>query len=280
LVVSTEQWTHLLLYSRIPSFEYVAKTLTINPSLVNGEVIDMYPELNRNFESNRILAGVGAVLTAVGSLVVFRGPIGITAIIGLILVLIATRGLAEDYKNHAIYRNMFNGFMLGLVGTFIAIVVFAAFDFLSGFIFSHPIVGVLGYLVAIGGWIVMSLFFLIAGVFFKQAFNNLAQSSRVGILRTGGLLLLVGGILTIILVGFFLLFLGWIFIAVGLFSLPPPLPNIQSSGPMPSAAPPNVGQVSGQAKYCPYCGAENKLDGTFCTHCGRRLNPDVNAEKV
>jgi uncharacterized membrane protein len=240
----------------------------------------MYPESSRNFESNRILAGVGAILTAVGSLVVFRGPIGITAIIGLILVLIAARGLAEDYKNLAIYRNMFNGFMLGLVGTFIAVVVFAAFDFLSGFIFSHPIVGVLGYLIAIGSWIVMSLFFLIAGVFLKQAFDNLAHSSGVGILRTGGLLLLIGGILTIILVGFFLLFLGWIFIAVGLFSLRPPLQNIHSFGQIPSAVPSNAGQVSDQLKYCSYCGAENKLEGTFCTHCGRRLNPDVNAENV
>ena len=62
----------------------------------------MYPESNRNFESNRILGGVGALLTAIGSLVVFRGPIGIVGIVGLILVLIAAKGLADEYKNEVV----------------------------------------------------------------------------------------------------------------------------------------------------------------------------------
>jgi uncharacterized membrane protein len=233
----------------------------------------MYPESNRNFESNRILAGVGALLTAIGSLVVFRGPVGIVGIVGLILVLIATRWLADDYKNYAIYRNAVAGFTLALIGTFIAIAVFAAFDFLSGFIFSHPIVGVLGYIFAIGGWLVMFLFFLLQGVFFKQAFDNLAHSSKEGILRTGGLLLLIGGALTIIFVGFFLLFIGWIIVAIGLFSLRPPMQPTQTYTSPPPTTTPTAGTVSGQIKYCPHCGAENKLEGTFCTHCGRRLNP-------
>ncbi len=147
----------------------------------------MYQEPSRNFESNRILAGVGAILAAIGALVVFRGPVGIIGIVGMILVLIATRGLADDYKNHAIYRNALTAVTLGLIGTFIAIAVFAAFDFLSGFIFNHPIVGVLGYIFAIGGWLVMFLFFMLAGVFFNQAFGSLAHSSGVSVLRTGGL---------------------------------------------------------------------------------------------
>ncbi len=233
----------------------------------------MYPESSRNFESNRILAGVGALLTAIGSLVVFRGPVGIVGIVGLILVLIATRGLAEDYRNYAIYRNALTAFTLGIIGTLIATVVFAAFDFLSGFIFIHPFVGAFGYILAIGGWIVMFLFFLLEGVFFKQAFDNLAHSSKEHLFRTGGLLLLIGGALTIIFVGFFLLFVGWIIVAVGLFSLRSPMLPTQTYSPTPPATPPNAGTVSGQVTHCPHCGAENKLEGTFCTRCGRRLNP-------
>jgi uncharacterized membrane protein len=232
----------------------------------------MYPESSRNFEANRVLAGVGAILAGIGSLLVFRGVVGIgvLGIFGLILVLVAAKGLADDYKNHAIYRPAMIAFTLGLIGTLIGIAVFAAFDFLSGFIFSHPIVGAFGIIFAIGGWIVMFLFFLLEGIFFKNAFDNLASSSKEKVLRTGGLLILIGGALTIIVVGFFILFVGWLVVAAGMFSLKPPMQPIETfTAPPP---PPNAGTVSGQMKYCSYCGAENKLDGTFCTHCGRRLN--------
>ena len=232
----------------------------------------MYPESSRNFEANHVLAGVGAILAGIGSLLVFRGAvgIGIVGIFGLILVLIAARGLADDYKNYAIFRPAMIAFTLGLIGTLIGIAVFAAFDFLSGFIFSHPIVGAFGIILAIGGWILMFLFFLLEGIFFKNAFDNLAASSKEKFLRTGGLLLLIGGALTIIIVGFFILFIGWLVVAAGLFSLKPPLAPIETfTAPSP---PTNARTVSGQVKYCSYCGAENKLDGTFCTHCGRRLN--------
>jgi uncharacterized membrane protein len=228
----------------------------------------MYPESNRNFESNKILGGVGAILTAIGSLVLFNGSVGIVGIIGLILVLISMKGLSDDYNDHAIFRNSLTAFVLGIIGAFIAVIVFAAFAFFSGFIFAHPIVGALGFIGAIIGWLLMFIFFLMEGVFFKNAFYNLAYKSRVNILRTGGLLLLIGGILTIIFVGFFLLFVGWILVAVGLFSLQLPRQAAPSYTPPPSAPP----SSSGQFKYCSYCGAENRLEATFCTHCGRRIN--------
>jgi uncharacterized membrane protein len=231
----------------------------------------MYPDSSRNFESNRILAGVGAILAAIGSLVILRGSVGIVGIVGLILVLIAAKGIAGEYKNYAIYRNSMAGFTMGLIGTVIGIAEFVIFDFLRGFIFTHPIVGAFGYLLAIGGWIVMFLFFLLEGVFFKQAFENLAYSSKESILRTGGLLLLIGGALTIIFAGFFVLFIGWIIVAAGLFSLRPPMQPAQTYAPPPTSQ--SAGAVLGQLKYCPYCGAENKPESSFCTHCGRRLNP-------
>ena len=230
----------------------------------------MYPESTRNFESNKILGGVGALLTAIGSLVLFSGTVGIVGIVGIILVLISMRGLADDFKDYSIYRNAVNGFIFGVIGILIAIAVFAAFSFLSGFIFAHPIVGVLGILGAIVGWGLMFVFFLIAGVFYKQGFDVLANKSREGMLRTGSLLLLIGSILTVVFIGFFLLFVAWILIAVGLFSLRPTIQPAQTYT-APQMPPTSAASSSGQVRYCSYCGAENKLEGTFCTHCGRRL---------
>ena len=230
--------------------------------------IHMYPESSRNFESNKILGGVGALLTAIGSLVLFSGAVGIVGIVGMILVLISLRGLADDFKDHSIYRTSVIGFLFGILGILIAIVVFAAFSFFSGFIFAHPIVGVLGILGAIVGWGLMFVFFLVSGIFYKIGFNVLASKSREGVLRTGSLLLLIGSILTIVFVGFFVLFIAWILISVGLFSLKPIIQEQTYTVPQ---MPPTSSSASGQVKYCPHCGAENKLEGTFCIYCGRRL---------
>jgi len=232
----------------------------------------MYPDSTRNFESNRILGGVGALLTAIGSLVLFQGTVGIVGLVGIILLLIAMHGLADDFKDYSIFRSTVGGFIFDLIGTLLAVAVFAAFNFLHGFIFSHVIIGVFGYIFAIGGWIIMFIFFVLAAVFYRFAFYSLAAKSRVPILRTGAIVLLVGGTLTIVFVGFFLMFVAWILIAVGLFSLRLPSEYTGATEARNVTPPPATGAPSDQVKYCSYCGAENSLTGTFCTHCGRRLN--------
>jgi uncharacterized membrane protein len=230
----------------------------------------MYPESNRNFETNRLLGGVGALLTAIGSLVLFHGTVGIVGLVGLILLLLSMRGLADDFQNYSIFRNVLTGFVFGIIGTVLAIIVFAAFTFLSGFIFSHYIVGALGFIVAIVGWLLMFVFLLLSGIFYRQAFASLAYKSHEQLLRTGGLLLLIGSILTIIFVGFFVMFIAWLIIAVGLFSLRPPMQPAQVYTPPPP--PPTSSASSGQTRYCQQCGAENTINGTFCTRCGQRLS--------
>ncbi|MCW4009140.1 MAG: DUF996 domain-containing protein [Candidatus Bathyarchaeota archaeon] len=230
----------------------------------------MNTDYSRNFESNRTLGGVGALLSGIGSLVLFSGSVGIVGIVGMILVLLSLRGLAEDFKEPAISRTATSGFIFGITGILIAVMVFQAFAFLSGFIFVHPVMGALGSVMVIGAWFLMFIFLLIAALFFRRAFRLLASKSREGLLRTGGLLLLFGGALTIVFAGFFLLFVGWILTAIGLFQLKPPMqPEQVYTSPHTSTY--DV-SASGTANLCPHCGAENTLDGTFCTHCGRRLN--------
>jgi hypothetical protein len=130
--------------------------------------------------------------------------------------------------------------------------------------------GALGVVLAIVGWIVLFVFLLLSGIFYKQTFDTLAAESHEGLLRTGGLIILIGSILTIIFAGFLLLFVGWILITFGIFSLRHPLQRAQVyTRPTP---PLSAQTATEKAKYCPHCGAENNLGGTFCTRCGRRLN--------
>jgi uncharacterized membrane protein len=231
----------------------------------------MYPESSRSFESSKILGGVGAILTAVGSFIPFSASIGIVYIIGIILVLISMKGLAEEFKENAIYRNGLNGFVFGVIGAGVGIAAFAVVlaSIISGALFTRPILSVFSILLAIAALFVVFIFLVLAAIFFKRAFEVLETKSGEKMFRTGGLLLLIGAALTIILVGFVLLFVAWILIAISFFSMRPP--NQLAQAPMP-VAPMQSAAPDGTVKYCQFCGAENKLEATFCTHCGRKIN--------
>jgi|WetSurMetagenome_2_1015567.scaffolds.fasta_scaffold10051_5 uncharacterized membrane protein len=234
----------------------------------------MYPDSGRNFETNKILGGVGALLTAIGALVLFRGIVGIVGLVGIVLLVIALRGLSDDFKDCGVFRRAVGGFIFGLIGTFIAIAVLSAFSILTGFFFTHIVLGSLVLVGAIIGWVVMFIFFVLSGIFYRLTFYSLAEKSRVPMLRTGALILLIGSVLTIVLVGFVLMFVAWILIAVGLFSLRSPTEQAPSAeGVRNVTPPPSTGAPSDQVKFCPNCGAENNLNGTFCIRCGKRLNP-------
>lgn len=175
-----------------------------------------------NFNFNKILGGVGALLVAVGSLTLFSGSVGIIGIIGLPLVLLAIKNLVYEFKDYTVYTTAVLGFFCGLIGTVIAIIVFAVFNFFSGFIFTHPFVSLFGMLIAFAAWGVMFLFLLGSSVFFKHTFNNLANLAYSNILRKGASLLLIGSALTIVVIGFILLFVAWVLIAIGFFSIRSP----------------------------------------------------------
>jgi uncharacterized membrane protein len=234
----------------------------------------MHPDSTRNFETNKILGGVGTLLTAIGTLVLFQGTVGIVGLVGMILLLIAMRGLSDDFKDYGVFRRAVGGFIFALIGTLIAIAVLSAFSILTGFFFTHIVLGSLVLAGAIVGWVVMFIFFVLSGIFYRLAFNSLADKSRIPMLRTGALILLIGSVLTIVFAGFVLMFVAWILIAVGLFSLRLPTEQAPSAENFRNVTPPpTTGESSDQVKFCPNCGAENNINGTFCTRCGRRLNP-------
>jgi uncharacterized membrane protein len=234
----------------------------------------MYPESSRSFESNKILGGVGAILTAIGSFIPFQSAVGIVYIIGIILVLISMKGLAEDYKEQAIFKNTLNGFIFGIIGVVIGIAAFAAViaSLFSGFLFTRPLLSAVSILLSLGALLTVFVFLVIAAIFFKRAFELLAAKSGERMFRTGGLLLLIGAALIIVFgLGFVLIFVAWILLAVGFFSMRPPSQPAVVEAPIPATASQSAAP-EGTVKYCPYCGAENKLEATFCTHCGRRIN--------
>jgi len=234
----------------------------------------MYPESSRSFESNKVLGGVGALLTAIGSLIPFSASVGIVYIIGIILVLISMKGLADDFKDQSIFRNTLSGFIFGVIGIAIGIGAFTVVisRFVNSFILgTRPLTRVFDILLVIGAALVVFAFLVVAGIFLKRAFEGLGAKTGEHMFHTGGLILLIGSALTVAFFsGFVLLFVAWILLSVGFFSMKPASQPVPEQALMTGSSAASVAP-SGTVKYCPYCGAENKIESTFCTHCGRKM---------
>ena len=191
-----------------------------------------------------------------------------------ILFLVAMHGLSRVYNDNRIFKNSLYGFIASIIGAVVFVIIafvvlapildqFTAYASSPGAV--PPLSIVTSFLqvmvaVLIGG----SILAAINGFFYRRAFYALAEKSGEGNFRTAGLLMLLGGALTIVVVGGLLFFIGWIIAAIGFFSLKPK--------PTQTYTPPSR-ELSGQAltKRCPYCGTENNPDAIYCSHCGNKL---------
>jgi uncharacterized membrane protein len=158
---------------------------------------------------------------------------------GGILFLVAMNGFANYYKDRAIFGNVIYGVVTSIVGTIMILGVFFAFVFtilvsptnattvaslttsmlpaqttppISQAYFS--IIGI--FLLA---WLGAVAVAVIQNLFFKRAFDHLAEKSGEQRFRDAGLLMLIGGALTIILIGGIIVFVAWILVTIGFFSM-------------------------------------------------------------
>lgn len=178
-----------------------------------------------SLESNKTLCGVGAILVALGSFVPFLG------LVGIILVLVGMKGLADYYNEAGIFQNALYGLIFGIIGIIVA-GIFLLSTFFGGLFrgmmmgdgefFGFSLAGLILALVA------LFIFFLLEAIFYKKSFNLIAAKSGEKMFDTAGTLLLIGAILTVIIVGLILILVAWILAAVAFFSIkatsPPPAP--------------------------------------------------------
>lgn len=214
------------------------------------------------WESSKSLAGIGAIL-------LFLSFIPVVGIIGIILLLVGMKGLADYYKDPAIYQDALWGLIFGIIGIVAVTVLF--FGGLFGGIFGGLAFGA-GFLLS--GFlffglvlVVAFIFYLLMATYFRRAFSLLAQKSGEHMFETAGLLLLIGAILTIVLVGVFLILVAWILLTVAFFSM-----RLPSQPSVYTQAPPNPTAPMPQAtRFCPNCGAPVETNAMYCPHCGTQL---------
>lgn len=67
--------------------------------------------------------------------------------------------------------------------------------------------------------VVLFVFVVVAAVLFRKSLGITAKKSGIGLFGTAGTLLLVGAVLTIIIIGFLLLWISLLLIAVAFFQI-------------------------------------------------------------
>jgi uncharacterized membrane protein len=213
-------------------------------------------------ESSKTLGGVGAILILVGTLATSYSY-GVITLVGVILVFIALNGLANFYKERSIFSYAIYSLVAGIVGVVasVAAILYIIFDTktftnlleklypnwngnwstigsaISGHtaqtanITTGDITSIIGavFLVLVILWV----FAIVAAFFARRSLKTLSTKTSVGLFSTGGLLLLIGAFLTIIGIGFILMWIAALLIAIAFFQIKP-----QSEQPVTTMTPP------------------------------------------
>lgn len=215
----------------------------------------------------------------------------VSTVIGFLLFLIAMYGFSKDYNEPRIFSNLVYGIVITIIAVVVAIVI-AVIIILFNFATFFPNLSSSTSFSSSKTFGFISPFFSLAAVvwivFVVRAFNLLSDKSKVPLFRTGAKLVLAGALVNIVIavtfgvVGFYvalslntllaLLTVGnliqnvaWVLLAKAYF-------RVQTTAvPMQAASPINASPVSGQIKYCRYCGAPNQTDASYCTHCGQKI---------
>jgi uncharacterized membrane protein len=193
------------------------------------------------FESSKTLSAVGALLIVIGAVAGFVISFsGILSLIGIILVLIGVKGLANFYKEQGIFNNTLYSIITIVVGCVVGVgviavsavaaladlgislanieewanigtevsTVFADFDL-------SAIATLLGALLV--GLVILWVAFIISMYFLRKSMNQLSAKSGVGLFGTAGLLVLIGAVIPVI--GLLLIWIGFILATAAFFQM-------------------------------------------------------------
>lgn len=215
-----------------------------------------------NFDTSKNLSGIGALLIFVGiPISPFLTPFGggLIALIGLILMLIGVKGLADYYKEAGIFNNILYGTIAGIVGVVVAIGVAIGIllTSLSSFLYKiYPgwngdwttlsgmtpttanitFSDVIPFLVAaLAVFVILFVFTIIVAILYRRSFSLLRDKSGIGLFGATGIVLLIGAILTVILIGYLLIWIAILLLAIAFFELKPqpvqPMSTAQTAVP-------------------------------------------------
>jgi len=216
-----------------------------------------------NFETSKILGGIGAMLLFVGIFPVINTYMAVP-LVGVALILIGLYGLSAYYRDRLIFTNAVMGVGVGAVGAVVGVAVLltvvlsSVVDLLKAiypgwngdwatlqsmtlntididFSAILPLLSSL-LIVAVVSWIAT----IIASFFIRRSMIRVSSKSQVGLFATIGLLLIIGAVLTIVAVGFILMWVTALLLAIAFFTLKPQPPQETYTAAHPSTQQPTT----------------------------------------
>jgi uncharacterized membrane protein len=132
-------------------------------------------------------------------------------IIFFILFFLGMKGFSEYYNDSRIFKNSLYAIIVNCVGIISA-------PFILDFMVQSQLHPILNLLLSFG---FPAVFGILSGVFYNGAFRALAEKSTEQNFKYAGWLIFVGGILAIILIGIYVVFIGRLFAFLGFYSMKP-----------------------------------------------------------
>jgi len=193
------------------------------------------------FESSKYLSAVGALLIVIGAVAGFVISFsGILSLVGILLVLIGVKGLANFYKEQGIFNNTLYSMITIVVGCVVSIGVIAASAVAAladlginwaniedwanigtdvANVLTDFDLSVIGALVGalLIGLVILWVAFIISMYFLRKSMNQLSEKSGVGLFGTAGLLVLIGAVIPVI--GLLLIWIGFILATAAFFQM-------------------------------------------------------------
>ena len=176
----------------------------------------------------KVLGGIGALLVLLAAVPDVGLLLGIS---GLVLILLAIRKISQTVNDRSIYTNMRNAVLLGIGAIAVASITVAGaiYNVLgmgsfagARFAFSPsiPVQQFFGLaLIVVAGLVSIWVILLVSAVFVRRSYNSVATKLNVDMFKTAGLLYLIGAATAIIGVGFLIIFVSEILLAIAFFSI-------------------------------------------------------------
>ena len=187
----------------------------------------------------KTLGGIGSILVLFTAVPNVGWILGIT---GFVMTLVAVNSISQLFNDKKIYYNLRNAVILAIGAIAVGTVTVAWSIYrvlgMGSFVGSKF---VLASNVTTGDWIGLAVsvvlgvlavegFLVASAVFVRRSYKSVASKSNVKMFETAGLLYLIGAATAIIGVGFLLIFVAEILLAVSFFSIPeqPEVPQLQT----------------------------------------------------
>jgi uncharacterized membrane protein len=175
-----------------------------------------------DFETAKILLGVGLILQIIGSFT-WLGDAGAVMLVGAVLALVGAHGLADYYSRRDIFNNLLYAYITALVGVVVAAVALVGW-FIHAAI-SAPwalpkdLYGIV--FIAVGIWVLVWLIKVAATYFERRAYRALYEATGSDNFQKAATFVWIGALTYVVLVGFLIYIIGLIFAIIGAFELKP-----------------------------------------------------------